>query len=78
MGVPGSNSEASTKANNGRKNLTTILRHPLFRTLRELKGNPRATVLTEPMFGIPWNLFSPCKRSGGDSPLSSRELLAFL
>ena len=41
-----------------RKNLT-ILRHPLFRTLRELEGNPRATVLTEPMFGIPWNLFSP-------------------
>jgi len=39
--------------------LTTISRHPLFRTLRELKGNPRATVLTEPMFGIPWNLFSP-------------------
>ncbi len=37
----------------------TILRHPLFRTLRELKGNPRVTVLTEPMFGIPWNLFSP-------------------
>ena len=33
--------------------------HPLFQTLRELKGNPRAAVLTEIMFGIPYNLFSP-------------------
>jgi MFS family permease len=33
--------------------------HPLFQTLRELKGNPRATVLTEIMFGIPYNLFTP-------------------
>lgn len=37
----------------------TLLQHPLFQTLRELKGNPRITVLTEPMFGIPYNLFSP-------------------
>jgi len=41
------------------KNLIAIAKHPLFRTLRELKGNPRVTVLTEPMFGIPFNLFSP-------------------
>lgn len=33
--------------------------HPLFRSLRELKGNPRVTVLTEIMFGIPYNLFAP-------------------
>ncbi len=33
--------------------------HPLFLTLRELKGNPRVTVLTEVMFGIPYNLFAP-------------------
>lgn len=33
--------------------------HPLFQTLRELKGNPRITVLTEIMFGIPYNLFTP-------------------
>jgi MFS family permease len=33
--------------------------HPLFQTLRELKGNPRVTVLTEIMFGIPYNLFAP-------------------
>jgi len=39
--------------------VTTLARHPLFQTLRALKGNPRVTVLTEPMFGIPWNLFSP-------------------
>ncbi len=39
--------------------MTTVLKHPLFRTLRELEGTPRVTVLTEPMFGIPWNLFSP-------------------
>ena len=33
--------------------------HPLIQTLRELKGNPRAAVLTEPLFGIPYNLFYP-------------------
>lgn len=36
-----------------------FLNHPLFQTLRELKGNPRVTVLTEVMFGIPYNLFAP-------------------
>lgn len=36
-----------------------IFNHPLFQTLRELKGNPRITVLTEIMFGIPYNLFMP-------------------
>jgi MFS family permease len=36
-----------------------LLSHPLIQTLRELKGNPRVTVLTEVMFGIPYNLFSP-------------------
>ena len=39
--------------------MTVVLNHPLFRTMRELKGNPRVTVLTEVMFGIPYNLFSP-------------------
>jgi MFS family permease len=39
--------------------MSTLLSHPLFQTLRELKGNPRITVLTEVMFGIPYNLFSP-------------------
>ena len=36
-----------------------LLDHPLFQTLRELKGNPRISVLTEPMFGVPYNLFAP-------------------
>lgn len=39
--------------------MIAIKRHPLFQTLSELKGNPRISVLTEPMFGIPFNLFSP-------------------
>src|SRR5512134_3763412 len=39
--------------------LTTLRTHPLLRSLGELKGNPRVTVLTEIMFGIPYNLFSP-------------------
>jgi MFS family permease len=36
-----------------------ITNHPLIQTLRELKGNPRITVWTEIMFGIPYNLFMP-------------------
>src|SRR5574342_1116610 len=36
-----------------------LISHPLFPTLRELKGNPRVTVLTEVMFGVPYNLFAP-------------------
>lgn len=39
--------------------MTHILNHPLIVTLRQLKGNPRVTVLTEVMFGIPYNLFMP-------------------
>jgi len=36
-----------------------MLSHPLIRTLRNLRGNPRACVYTEPMFGIPFTLFAP-------------------
>jgi len=36
-----------------------MLQHPLFRTLRNLKGNVRACVLTEAMWGIPYNLVMP-------------------
>ena len=36
-----------------------LLKHPLLRTLIELRGNPRACVLTEPMFGVPYNLYMP-------------------
>ena len=39
--------------------MTLLRRHPLFQTLFELKGNPRVTVWTEVMFGIPYNLFAP-------------------
>ncbi len=35
------------------------IKHPLWRTLRSLKGNQRACVLTEPLWAIPNNLFLP-------------------
>ena len=36
------------------------LRHnPLIVTLKHLEGNPRASVYTEPLWGIPFNLFIP-------------------
>jgi MFS family permease len=34
-------------------------RHPLINTLINLKGNPRACVYTEPLWGIPYNLYAP-------------------
>lgn len=34
-------------------------RHPLFRSLLNLRGNPRACVYTEPLWGIPFNLYAP-------------------
>lgn len=33
--------------------------HSLFTTLKSLRGNPRACVYTEPLWGIPFNLYSP-------------------
>lgn len=36
-----------------------MLRHPLVRTLLHLRGNPRASVFTEPLWGIPYNLYAP-------------------
>ncbi len=33
--------------------------HPLIRSLLELRGNARACVYTEPLWGIPFNLYSP-------------------
>jgi len=36
-----------------------MLRHPLITTLKSLKGNPRASVFTEPLWGIPFNLYIP-------------------
>ena len=36
-----------------------LKRNPLIKTLLELKGNPRICVITEPLWGIPYNLYSP-------------------
>jgi MFS family permease len=33
--------------------------HSLFATLRDLRGNPRGCVYTEPLWGIPFNLYAP-------------------
>ena len=33
--------------------------HAMIRTLLGLRGNPRACVYTEPLWGIPYNLFIP-------------------
>lgn len=33
--------------------------HPLIRSLLNLRGNERACVYTEPLWGIPYNLYSP-------------------
>ncbi len=35
------------------------MNHSLFRTLRELRGNARGCVYTEPLWGIPYNLYAP-------------------
>lgn len=36
-----------------------LMKNPLFRTLLELRGNPRACVYTEPMWGLSMNLCLP-------------------
>ena len=38
---------------------TRLREHPLFRMLFALQGNPRICVLTEPLWGIPYNLYAP-------------------
>jgi MFS family permease len=35
------------------------LSHPLFTTLKSLRGNARGCVYTEPLWGIPFNLYAP-------------------
>jgi len=35
------------------------LNHSLIATLKNLRGNPRGCVYTEPLWGIPYNLYSP-------------------
>jgi len=34
-------------------------RHPLIQTLYELKGNPKALLFIEPLWGVPYNLIAP-------------------
>jgi len=34
-------------------------RHPLFSILLGLRGNPRACILAEPLWGVPYNLYTP-------------------
>lgn len=41
------------------KTMYRIRQHPLIITLLNLEGNPRASVYTEPMWGIPFNLYIP-------------------
>lgn len=41
------------------RRLTGFQRHPLIRTLLTIRGNQRACVYTEPLWGIPFNLYSP-------------------
>lgn len=36
-----------------------MFKHPLFHTLKNLRGNARACVYTEPLWGIPFNLYAP-------------------
>lgn len=47
---------SSNKQKISPRNLT---KHPLVATLVSLRGNERACVYTEPLWGIPYNLYSP-------------------
>ena len=33
--------------------------HSLITTLKNLRGNPRGCVYTEPLWGLPYNLYAP-------------------
>lgn len=41
------------------KLVASLKKHPLVKTLLELEGNPRICVFIEPLWGIPYNLYSP-------------------
>ena len=36
-----------------------MAKHPFITTLKNLSGNARGCVLTEPLWGIPFNLYAP-------------------
>jgi MFS family permease len=42
-----------------RKHLLLLLHHPFIQSLLQLKGNARGCVYTEPLWGIPFNLYAP-------------------
>ncbi len=41
------------------KLIAALRRHPLFCTLIDLRGNARACIYSEPLWGIPYNLYIP-------------------
>jgi len=41
------------------QNMNRMSAHPLIDTLRQVKGNPKACLYTEPLWGIPYNLYAP-------------------
>ncbi|HEY5269112.1 MAG TPA: MFS transporter, partial [Anaerolineales bacterium] len=38
---------------------SSLKQHSLFTTLKSLRGNPRGIVFSEPLWGIPYNLYAP-------------------
>jgi len=39
--------------------ISALFRHPLIDTVRTMRGNVRGIVFTEPLWGIPYNLYAP-------------------
>ncbi|MFW6288722.1 MAG: MFS transporter [Spirochaetota bacterium] len=39
--------------------MKALIRHPLVRSLIHAEGNPKASMYTEPLWGIPFNLYAP-------------------
>jgi len=42
-----------------RPGASSLKQHSLFTTLKSLRGNPRGIVFSEPLWGIPYNLYAP-------------------
>ncbi|MDD4113100.1 MAG: MFS transporter [Herbinix sp.] len=53
------NTKIKTEKGITNKMKNKLLKHPLLRTLIDLRGNPRASVYTEPMWGLSMNLCLP-------------------
>ncbi|MCD8499191.1 MAG: MFS transporter [Clostridiales bacterium] len=39
--------------------MNQLYKHPLIATLHQVKGNARSCLFTEPLWGIPYNLYAP-------------------